>query len=289
MHHIPSLVSGFTAYLREVGYSTGSVYMLPYCVQEFLTFTGASDIGAITPTQVLDFYAWLQVRPLQKREGTLSGAMIDHYGYALRTFYSWLQATGGIDHNPMSGLRLPRLGAGLRLPLDLEQIASLFDHANGLQERVLLHLFYSCGLRRSEAEALDIPDVSLPQRLLYVRSGKGARRRVVPLAGRVAACLQHYNDAERVPLQSVYDTDSLLLNRTGQRLRGDSMNEVVQAIGVRAKLETVVTPHRLRHSIATHLLGRGMALEQVRVFLGHGSLDTTQIYARAATDKILAL
>lgn len=286
---MPSLVSGFTAYLRQVGYSTGSVYMLPYCVKEFLTFTNANAIGAIRPTQVLDFYAWLQVRPLQKREGTLSGAMIDHYGYALRTFYSWLQATGQTDHNPVSGLRLPRLGAGQRLPLSAAQITLLFDHAKCGEERVLLHLFYSCGLRRSEAEALDIPDVSLPQRLLYVRSGKGARRRVVPLAGRVAVCLQHYYEGERQPLLGIYDTDSLLLNRTGQRLRGDSMNEVVQAIGVRAKLDTVVTPHRLRHSIATHLLGRGMALEQVRVFLGHESLDTTQIYAHAATDKILAL
>jgi site-specific recombinase XerD len=243
----------------------------------------------ITAADIGNFYEWLQVRPLQRREGCLSGAMIDHYGYALRTFYSWLQATGQIDHNPMSGLRLPRLGAGQQLPLDLAQIALLFDHARDLRERVLLHLFYSCGLRRSEAEALDISDVSLAQRLLYVRSGKGARRRVVPLAGRVAACLQHYYEGERQPLLHVYDTDSLLLNRVGQRLRGDSMNDMVQAIGVRTQLDAVVTPHRLRHSIATHLLGRGMALEQVRVFLGHGSLDTTQIYARAARDQITAL
>jgi site-specific recombinase XerD len=263
--------------------------MLPYCVQEFLSFCGPDDVGGIAARDVIDFYAWLQVRPLVRREGTLSGAMIDHYLYALRTFYSWLQATGQIDHNPVSGLRLPRLGAGERLPLDLAQIALLFDHARGLRERVLLHLFYSCGLRRSEAEALDISDVSLPQRLLYVRSGKGARRRVVPLAGRVAACLQHYYEGEREPLLHVYDTDSLLLNRAGQRLRGNSMNDIVQTIGQRARLEEVVTPHRLRHSIATHLLGRGMELEQVRVFLGHGSLDTTQIYARVAPDNILAL
>jgi len=263
--------------------------MLPYCVREFLSHTGNSDIQAITALDIARFYEWLQVRPLVRREGSLSGAMIDHYMYALRTFYSWLQSSGQINHNPISGLQLPRLGAGERQPLTPAQVTLLFDHAKCLQERVILHLFYSCGLRRSEAEALDIPDVSIGQCLLYVRSGKGARRRVIPLPGRAAGCLQHYYETERQPLLQVYDADSFMLNKAGERLSGKSLNDMVRAIGQRAKLAEVVTPHRLRHSIATHLLKRGMDMEDVRAFLGHGCLETTQRYAKVDASQILAL
>lgn len=289
MHQVQLTLSQFKSYLQSVGYGTTSVYMLPYCVQEFFSYTGARDIGTITATDIGAFYEWLQVRPLKRRQGCLSGAMINHYGYALRTFYGWLVSSGQAGHNPVSGLRLPRYGGGGRLPLSPGQIESLFDHARDLRERVILHLFYSCGLRRSEAEVLHIADVSFTRQLLYVRSGKGARRRVVPLPGRVTACLRYYYAAERSPLLGVYDAESFMLNKAGRRLRGSSMNDMVQAMGIRAKLREPVTAHRLRHSIATHLLGRGMAMEQVRALLGHASLDTTQIYARAATDQILAL
>lgn len=289
MCQMQSLVSDFKSYVQSVGYVTTTARTLPRCVGEFLSYTSASDIHAIRATDILDFYEWLHVRPLRRREGNLSGAMIDHYVYALRTFYGWLQSTEQIDINLVSGLRLPRLGAGERQPLTPAQVQLLFDHAKDLRESVILHLFYSCGLRRSEAEALDIPDVSLSQRLLYVRSGKGARRRVVPLPVRVAACMACYYDAVRAPVPGVRDAGSFILNKTGLRMRGDSFNDTVQAIGQRAKLEEVVTLHRLRHSIATHLLARGMDMEDVRAFLGHRCLETTQRYAKVDEAKILAL
>ncbi|MBO9154076.1 tyrosine-type recombinase/integrase [Chitinophaga sp. GCM10012297] len=289
MHQIQLALSQFKSYLQAVGYSTTSVYMLPYCTGEFLSFTGGSDLAAITVTDLLAFYDHLQVRPLVRREGTLSGAMIDHYGYGLRVFFNWLQSTGQIDMNPASGLRLPRWGSAERQPLNPAQIGLLFDHAGNLRNRVILHLFYSCGLRRSEAEALNIADVSFTQRLLYVRSGKGARRRVVPLPASVAACLERYYLAERQHAPGASDPDCWLLNRVGQRLRGGRLNEVVGAIAARAKIAEPVTAHRLRHSIATHLLGRGMDMEQVRVFLGHRCLETTQRYAKTDEAKILAL
>ena len=291
MEFLQKALRGFTAYLRAVGYGAGSVYMLPHCVKEFLLFIGArhngGSIGAIRAVDVLAFYEQLQVRPLQRRQGALSGQMINHYGYSLRVFFDWLQVTGQQPVNPVSGLRWPRLAAGERTPLSVSEIAALFDQAHTLRERVILHLFYSCGLRRSEGEALNLGDVDTGQGLLYVRSGKGARRRVVPLAGSVAACLAGYLDAERQ--ERATGNDSFMANRYGARMRGESYNGVVHTLGLRAGLAEPVTPHRLRHSIATHLLNRGMAMEQVRDFLGHRHLETTQLYAKLLPEKLLRL
>ena len=285
MEQFTQALARFSAYLHQVGYSAGSVYMLPHCVKEFLLFTGAAIQDAIGAVDVLDFNEHLQARPLQKRTGALSGAMINQYGYSLRAFFNWLQDTGQLAVNPVSSVRWPRLAVGERVPLSVSEIAGLFTQAHTLRERVALHLFYSCGLRRSEGEALHLRDVDTARQLLYVRSGKGARRRVVPLTGRVAACFAGYLATERAEPPAGHD--SFMDNHCGQRMRGDSYNDLVRRLGIRAGLAEPVTLHRLRHSIATHLLGRGMALEQVRDFLGHRQLETTQLYAKLLPTKIL--
>ena len=107
--------------------------------------------------------------------------MISHYVYALRTFFTWLEVTEGLDYNPISGLKFRRPRQNVREPLTTEEVQALFTAATTLKQRALLHLFYSCGLRRSEGEALNKADVHFRDGLLYVREGKGAKRRVIPM------------------------------------------------------------------------------------------------------------
>jgi integrase/recombinase XerD len=283
-----SILHQFTAWLYQVGYSEGTQNMLPACVREFLEQQQITAIQYIEPQQVKDFYAWLQTRPLKKRSGALSEMMIHHYVYALKTFFTWLEVTEQIGTSPISGMRFKRPTQNGREPLSRQEVEQLFTIATGLKQRALLHLFYSCGLRRSEGEALNTSDVRFREQLLYVRAGKGAKRRVVPMPAAVTTDLETYWLQERCEYSAkkVKDQEAFMLNRVGGRMSGAVYNDLFKTLAGRAGLSPEITLHHLRHSIATHLLQSGMRLEQVRDFLGHYHLETTQLYARPSAEQL---
>jgi integrase/recombinase XerD len=286
-----SLIQAFAAWLYQVGYSEGTQNMLPTLVGEFLEQQQITDISDIGQAQVKGFYSWLQIRPLKKRSGALSEMMIHHYVYALRTFFSWLEVTEQTDYNPISGLTFKRPTQNGREPLSRAEVSRLFEAASSLKETALLHLFYSCGLRRSEGAALNIPDVRYKEHLLYVRAGKGAKRRVVPMTAAVAKELETYWLEERCgySTKKVKDEEAFMLNRVGCRMSGSGYNELFKELAGKAGLAGEITLHHLRHSIATHLLQSGMSLEYVRDFLGHSYLESTQIYARPDATQLKLL
>ena len=286
-----SHLSSFTAWLYQVGYSEGTQKMLPACVREFLEQQQIKSIEYIEPQQVRDFYDWLQIRPLKKRSGALSEMMIHHYVYALKTFFTWLEITEQLDYNPISGLVFRRPKQNARAPLSREEISRLFGAVTHGKERTLLHLYYSCGLRRSEGETLNIADVRYKEQLLYVRAGKGAKRRVVPMTAAVATDLETYWLQDRCgqAAKKVKDEEAFMLNRIGRRMSGAGYNDLFKALAIRAGLSAEITLHHLRHSIATHLLQSGMPLEKVRDFLGHYFLETTQLYARPSAEQLSLL
>jgi len=286
-----SLINDFAGWLYQLGYSEGTRNMLPACVREFLRQQQITDITDTRPDQVRAFYGWLQERPLKRRSGALSEMMIHHYVYALKTFFTWLEVTEQIGINPISGLVFKRPRQKSRHPLSTDQIGQLLTSASVLKERAVLHLFYSCGLRRSEGETLNIADVRFNEQLLYVRAGKGAKRRVVPMPAAVVKDLETYWLQERCPYSArkVKDQEAFVLNRVGGRMSGTGYNNLFKVLAGRAGLSPEITLHHLRHSIATHLLQSGMPLEYVRDFLGHYHLETTQLYARPSVEQLSLL
>ncbi len=286
-----TILNQFKAFLYQVGYSEGTQKMLPACVSEFIEHQQITDISYVEQQKVKGFYEYLQTRPLKKRSGALSEMMIQHYVYALKTFFSWLEITEQIDYNPISGMKFKRPKQNIREPLTTEEIKQIFEVITTLKEAALLHIFYSCGLRRSEGEALNINDVQFKNQLLYVREGKGAKRRVVPITEKVSKELEAYYLNERTSSRTkkVKDTEAFLLNNTGARMKGDQCNKLLQQLTEKAGLSKEITLHHLRHSIATHLLQSGMSMEYVRDFLGHSFLESTQIYAKPKAEQLKLL
>lgn len=296
-----TILNQFKAFLYQVGYSEGTQKMLPACVSEFLEFIKVSpfrgdlegsDISYVEQGKVKGFYEYLQTRPLKKRSGALSEMMIQHYMYALKTFFTWLEITEQIDYNPISGMKFKRPKQNVREPLTTEEIKQLFEVTTTLKETALLHIFYSCGLRRSEGEALNINDVHFKQQLLYVREGKGAKRRVVPMTEKVSKDLEDYYLNERTgsTVKKVKDQEAFMLNKTGNRMNGDQSNKLLKFLIEKSGINKPdITLHHLRHSIATHLLQSGMSMEYVRDFLGHSFLETTQIYAKPKAEQLKLL
>jgi len=285
------IIQSFKAFLYQVGYSESTQRMLPALVKEFIQQQSITDISYIEQQKVKSFLEFLQTRPLKQRSGALSEMMISHYVYALKTFFTWLEITEQIDYNPISGMKFKRAKQNIREPLTTEEIKQLFEVTTTLKETALLHIFYSCGLRRSEGEALNINDVHFKNQLLYVREGKGAKRRVVPLTERVSKELEEYylNERASSTIKKVKDEDAFLLNRIGNRMTGDQLNKLLKEIIDKAGITKEVTLHHLRHSIATHLLQSGMSMEYVRDFLGHSHLESTQIYARPKAEQLKLL
>lgn len=286
-----AIIQTFKNFLYQVGYSDSTQKMLPALVKEFIQQQSITDISYIEQQKVKSFLEFLQTRPLKLRSGALSEMMISHYVYALKTFFTWLEITEQIDYNPISGMKFKRAKQSVREPLTTEEINQLFAATASLKETALLHVFYSCGLRRSEGEALNINDIHFKQQLLYVREGKGEKRRVVPVTERVSKDLEEYYLQERCSsiTKKVKDEDAFLLNRIGNRMTGNSLNKLLKLILEKAGITKEVTLHHLRHSIATHLLQSGMSMEYVRDFLGHSHLETTQIYAKPKAEQLKLL
>lgn len=276
------LVKNFRTYLKDLGYSKSSCYMLPDCIRDFLSHAKKKP-DECTQKEIQSFYTHLNERPHKKKGGGLSEQYINHHVYSLKVFFNWLESIGEIKYNPISVMKFRRPKGNPRQPLTQEEIKQLFKSAITLKETAMLHLFYSCGLRRSEAVMLNIKDVHFKQQMLYVREGKGAKRRAVPMTARVTKELESYYTEERrtVPIAiGTKDREAFMLNRAGTRMLGESYNRALKEIIARTEITKEASLHHLRHSIATHLLESGLSLEYVRDFLGHAFLESTQIYTK---------
>ena len=280
------IVQEFRTHLSRLGYSPGSQRMLPACVAEFLQYTG-KPLQRLHARDITRYHDYLHERPNQRRAGGLSEMMIHHHLYALRLLFIYLEQTGQITASPMSGLLFPQPRHGSRAILSPVDIQMLFDKAQTLRQKSLLHLCYSCGLRRNEAVQLNVRDIHFRSRLLYVRSGKGAKRRAIPLPEKVSEELKLYYMHERPELaQAARPTEAFILNVRGGRLQGGRMNTILQALAEQAGIAPSISLHNLRHSIATHLLANGLPVEQVRDFLGHAHLESTQLYTQIDAQQL---
>jgi integrase/recombinase XerD len=279
-----AVLTAFEEYVHSQGYSPGSCAQLPSCVQEFLfrmEETGIWRLDLIGPQEVQAHYQYLSTRPNDRRKGGLSGQMLTHHFYSLRTFFTWLVRLEAIPFDPMTGLDLPRPYHPPRLALTEPQVGALYEQATTKLDRALLAIYYGCGLRRQEGIDLNVQDIDLLNGRLVVREGKYAKRRELPFPAQVSEDLVNYLRGERtlrVRYERVDAERAFLLNACGRRLGGGQANARIQLLARQAGLADVVTLHRLRHSIATHMKERGMAMEAIQQFLGHGSLDVTQAY-----------
>lgn len=204
----------------------------------------------------------------------------------VRSFFSHLRRLGLADGNPASILGIPKFTRSLPRYLsepDLETILDDREIADEWDARdlALLELLYGSGLRASEAVALDWKDLSLDERRLHVRAGKGNKDRIVPMSRpardvlRALGAVQASTGARRGADAPVFR------NRRGTRLAVRSVGRIVNTAMERAGLPPM-NPHALRHSCATHLLDDGADLRSIQDLLGHASLTTTQKYTHVS-------
>lgn len=277
------ITSQFKAHLERLGYSKTSIYALPRCVADFIRQQNIEDLKKVIPQHIQNYHKHLQTRPNKNKPGALSESYISHHIFALKLLFKWLEATGKITTNPISGLEFPSPKTKPREILTPKEIKQLYEVCETYKERAILSIYYGLGLRRTEGIKLDVKDVHFRTSLLYVREGKGAKRRVVPMSGQVKEDLQDYLLKER---RSRENETAFLVGKMGRRMNPNRVIRILNELLEKAGIEKEITLHSLRHSIATHLLENGLSVENVRDFLGHSFLESTQIYTRISKNQL---
>lgn len=225
-----------------------------------------------------DVLAYLQHLRLARGNGD---AAVNRHVVILRSFYRALVAMGHLEpsRNPMAAF--PTIKATPRkLPvmLSVEEAERLLatpgtDTILGLRDRALLALLYGTGIRASECVSLREGDVDLVEMTVTV-TGKGGHQRTLPFNEAVAAALKIYVQARG----SALPTAAFFRSRRGRALSRGALYERVRTWGMRARIRKIVSPHRLRHTFATHLVRAGVGLVTIRDMLGHRLITSTQIY-----------
>lgn len=284
--HYRELIGACRAELMVLGYSKGVLRLLgPRELLMRMEELGKTRLEQIEAVDIKAHYAYLRQRPSLRGE-VLSPHSIEGHLFELKLFFAYAERHGLVTKNPMSSLRFPRPAYQPRYVCSQEEITRLYKACRDDRDLALMHLLYGCGLRRMEASALNVDDVDYRRTLLFVRLGKGQKRRTVPMSGGILLDLRSYQYDYRCSLVNNRGEQAFLLNNSGTRLRKGSLSKYFKHIAKLASVDDRVTPHVMRHSIATHLLEAGMRLEEVRDFLGHKHLETTQIYTRVQTENL---
>jgi tyrosine recombinase XerC len=213
---------------------------------------------------------------------------------AVRSFYDFCLRKKWIKENPAKILATPKQEQRVPSFLTEEEAASLLDVPSGgqpgaLRDKAILEFLYATGIRVSELVGMDIADVHPGERLVRVR-GKGKKERLVPFGRMAADALETYMRRGRPVLLEHGQTpggQAVFINSRGGRLTARSVQRMVRACLRKTAVNRKISPHSLRHSFASHLLGRGADLRVIQELLGHASLATTQKYTHVDLRQLL--
>lgn len=204
----------------------------------------------------------------------------------LRSFFKYLKRDKKIAHNPMEEIDTPKLEKALPSSLSYDQVERLLSQPDtttglGFRDRCIMELLYSSGLRISELALLNKSDFDQTNLRLRVQ-GKGKKQRMLPITQSAANWIKDYlNHPERKADER--DKEAIFLNRFGDRITVRSLDRNFAKYLLASGLSLSVTPHTIRHTIATHWLEKGMDLKTIQLLLGHTSLATTTIYTKVSS------
>ncbi len=213
---------------------------------------------------------------------------------ALRSFYQFCQSRNYLNNNPFRNLTLPKLEKKLPVFLSQEELIQLLEaplkleisspHAEMIRvrDRIIMELLYGGGLRVSEVVGLNHGDLDLPKSLVRIL-GKGRKERVVPIPERTSSLLISFRENFCLDASS---SSPLFTSSKAQRLSTRNVQLRLKKYLAFCQLPQDVTPHKLRHSFATHLLDNGADLRSVQELLGHSSLSTTQVYTHVSVGRL---
>ena len=279
-----SAIDLFLGHIKvERGLSRNTVLAYGRDLVAFRDHVQLDDVAAIEGTNILGYLVKLSDDRAALR--TQARKLV-----TLRRFFRYLRAERHIGLDPTADLELPRIGRPLPVTFGESEIARLVEAPSGekprmLRDRAMLELLYACGLRVSELVSLRLVDVDLVgQHVLTF--GKGRKQRIVPLGDTARDAIRAYLERGRPAQDKGRGAPVLFLNPSGRGLTRQGVSKLLSGWARKAGIERKISPHKLRHSFATHLLENGADLRAVQAMLGHADIGTTQIYTHVSGKRL---
>lgn len=212
---------------------------------------------------------------------------------SVRSFFKYAFKRGHIDKNPAHLLIVPKKENRLPNTANVTEIQRMMEQADGddpktIQDRAILELFYSTGIRLSELVNLNISDINLKLKQITV-SGKGNKERIVPVGEEALEALKRHLESREELYGKRTDSDArtaLFLAASGHRIYPRVVQKMVKRYFDLTSEITQKSPHVLRHSFATHMLDAGADIRMIKEFLGHSNLSATQIYTHTSVERL---
>jgi integrase/recombinase XerD len=293
VNDVEHAVADYLVWLGVHGYSPGTIRARRYYLASLVTFLCERDVerpSQVTPS-LLDSYQ-RHLFHHKKRDGqVLSFRTQAQRLVPVKGLFAWLTRMGVLPFDPSASLMLPKTER--RLPeavLSVEEVEAVLagpdtTTALGVRDRAILEVFYSTAIRRMELINLRVSDVDRGRGSLFVRQGKGARDRFVPIGERACAWVERYLDDVRPAFERSRQT-TLFLSNTGSGLGPDFLSRMVTSY-VRAGAPTKHgSCHLFRHTTATLMLDAGADVRHIAEMLGHQKLETTMGYTRVSMAKL---
>lgn len=285
----------YTTWLDTLGFSSGVVTDYNYRVRDFLEwleFQSVNQINQLNQKHVTNYFSYLETRPNKRIKGALlSVSHLNHNFIAIDKLLEFLYGQGLQSAPSPTNYRM-QVDKDERIQkieiLTKDQIKTLYSaientypklnfthqEQNQYQLKLIFALYYACGLRLSEGAKISFQDIDFERKTVFVQKGKNYKDRIIPMSTGVYNSLQDYIYNFRNKLKSPHNrlflTTKNNLNKMLKHLQNVCEDEQIQ--------QKRLSMHVLRHSIATHLLQNGMSIENISQFLGHSSLESTQIY-----------
>jgi len=289
-----TLKNEYAIWLNTLGFSGGVVTDYRDRVRDFfewLQTKNVNQINIVNQRHIENYFDYLQVRKNKRADRALSISHLNHNFLAIDKLLEFLHQMGMNTAPTPTNYRIkPDKEQRIKniQPLTKEEIKTLQANINDIysqlpfkqreqkqeQLKLIFALYYGCGLRRNEAYKLTVNDIDFDKKTIFIKQGKNYKDRIVPMNTGICKALEHYIYNFR-NLQKVKHKQ-LFLSTTG------TLNNSLQALQKLTDIDKKLTLHILRHSIATHLLQAGMSIESIALFLGHSSLESTQIYTHLA-------
>jgi len=241
------------------------------------------DLRRVSRDDVVDFLGNLYRQKLDARS-------VGRHLVTLRNFFRYSLSEKWVKEDPTLNLEAPKIWKTLPGYLKLDEVDRLLaqpDRATplGARDKAMLELLYSTGLRVSELVGVRVADLDMQMGCLRC-IGKGDKERLVPVGKQALAAVQFYLQEARAKLLRGRTCPFLFVNRAGGKLSRVGFWKILRGYGRRAGFRGKLTPHKLRHSFATHLLERGADLRSVQLMLGHADISTTQIYTHVIHERL---
>jgi integrase/recombinase XerD len=298
-----AIESDFINWLQTLGYSQATMDTRKRNIKEFLLYLERCNINTVE--QITSYKIKLFTKYLKRRENKLSGSGLANASInvgisTVNKFveYLWqsrkmITTINKLEHveehyKPRNILTLKEMNALYEATFykshNTREGTRAIHEAVSQRDRVMLGIYYGCGMRKSEGINLQVKDILTERKLVFVRKGKGCKERYVPITGgNLHYIIEYLHNAREYLLSKAENrTEALFINQSGMPCRAEALSTRLGKLVQRSDNSSLhgkkPTLHTLRHSIATHLLQQGMDIEMIQQFLGHATMETTQIY-----------